>query len=101
MFSAAKQNRTADLILTKDALYRLSHSSVKLTLRHYIFIPMVRQLFFLYIIGIYHRHHKSRSLKPYEFLNIVVIYDPVIHIYRSVLRILPCFITALSRKVAG
>ncbi len=27
-FGAAARNRTADLILTKDALYRLSHSSV-------------------------------------------------------------------------
>ena len=27
VFGAANQNRTDDLILTKDALYRLSHSS--------------------------------------------------------------------------
>ncbi len=27
-FGAANRNRTGDLILTKDALYRLSHSSI-------------------------------------------------------------------------
>ena len=27
LFGAANQNRTGDLVLTKDALYRLSHSS--------------------------------------------------------------------------
>ena len=30
-FGAANQNRTDDLILTKDALYQLSHSSVMAT----------------------------------------------------------------------
>ena len=36
LFGAANQNRTDDLVITNDVLYRLSHSSIFIRLCYYI-----------------------------------------------------------------
>lgn len=47
IIGAANQNRTDDLILTKDVLYQLSHSSVsQIDEHHYIRKLVVCQVFF-------------------------------------------------------
>ena len=49
---AARQTRTADLILTKDALYHLSHSSMPLSNAIYINIYFLNlQVFFYFYLN--------------------------------------------------
>ena len=47
---AASQNRTDDLILTKDVLYRLSHSSEPNVLYYSKELPVCQALFRIFLI---------------------------------------------------
>ena len=63
IFGAANQNRTGDLILTKDVLYRLSHSSKPLT--YYIQFKVACQ-------DIFYFFEKNLLYQIYSPLNIAV-----------------------------
>ena len=45
-FGAGNQNRTDDLVITNDVLYRLSHTSRSVRLCHYTKLVWVCQYFF-------------------------------------------------------